>query len=286
MKTYLWPEGRMVMLNDLFSEEAIHTGEWQSMDTSSSKLHATHELEDVTLVIPHIPRTTFVLATKTKPTIFWADSHFIERVSGYPLNPPPSAEKWPYAVRGNRDHTTLQGMYDHTYPERFWPKHAGSNHQHDTDVSAEVLAETCGGNEGIRFHYGDLEDVVNLLVKKPNTRQAYLPVWFPEDTGAIQGQRVPCTLGYHFMIRDNSLSCRYYMRSCDVYRHLNNDLYLAGRLMQWITREVRYLTMYEQGVTELPPLSQQLRPGKLLMYIASLHAFVGDIEKIKDQYEH
>ena len=30
-------------------------------------------------------------------------------------------------------------------------------------------------------------DVIDLLEREPFTRQAYLPIWFPEDTGAFHG---------------------------------------------------------------------------------------------------
>ena len=66
--------------------------------------------------------------------------------------------------------------------------------------------------------YGDLDDVVTLLTNDPLTRQAFLPMWFPEDTGVVHGTRVPCSLGYHFMQRDGRLSITYYIRSCDIVR--------------------------------------------------------------------
>ena len=206
------------LVSDLIEAPVVHVGEWQGLDTSQSKLHGTHELEDVTLVWDQLPRDMDTIVPGINHS--WADDHYLERVSGIPHNPAPSAASWPYAVRGNGDHTTAQGVYDHTYPERFWPKHAGHNHggpPSDVDM-------VCGGTPGIRFHYGDLNDVVDMLVRSPLTRQAYLPVWFPEDTGAVDKQRVPCTLGYHFMIRDGRLTTRYYIRSCDAYRHMSNDI--------------------------------------------------------------
>jgi hypothetical protein len=283
--TYTLTNGRYAhLISELLDTKPIHTGEWQAMDTSKSKAHATHELEDVTILIPDIPSSSTRLA-EAIPFVDeeWAADHFTERVSGEPLNPAPSHVRWPYAVRGNGDHTTA-GQFDHTYPERFWPRHAEHTHdtydlksgESDTPIATRE-AECYPGNYGIRFRYGDLDDVVDLLVRNPMTRQAYLPVWFPEDTGAHHGQRVPCTLGYHFMIREGRLSIRYFMRSCDIYRHLSNDLYLAGRLAQWMVEAVNARTNEAYGVDD--PGGFTL--GGLTMHITSLHAFVGDRKKME-----
>jgi hypothetical protein len=255
------------MVYDLLDSPVIHTGEWQAMDTTGSKLHGTHELEDVSLVWDQLPDDLDTIVPHIDHS--WADDHFAERVSGIPHNPAPSAPSWPYAVRNNGDHTHA-GVFDHTYPERFWPRHAGNE-----CPSPEECMGLCdgyhGANRGIRFPYGDLNDVAALLARSPLTRQAFLPVWFPEDTGAVKGQRVPCTLGYHFMQRHGKLSCRYYIRSCDAYRHLSNDVYLSARLTQWMCKRVRDISNGDI----------RFHVGSMTMHISSLHAFVADVPKIK-----
>lgn len=256
------------LISDLLDAPVIHTGEWQAMNTAASPAHATHELEDVSLVWDRLPQSIDDIIPAIDQS--WADDHFLERVSGIPHNPAPSHLSWPYAVRGNADHTT-DTKFDHTYPERFWPKYAGDNRA--------LMAD--GSNWGIRFQYGDLGDVLNLLVRNPMTRQAYLPVWFPEDTGAVSGQRVPCTLGYHFMVRENRLTTRYYIRSCDAYRHLSNDVWLAGMLGQWMVRQ--YNTLNDEAECQDPRNHDgcnHLQLGGLVMHISSLHAFVGDRGKL------
>jgi hypothetical protein len=246
------------------------------MDTNGSKAHGTHELEDVTVYFDPMPDDLDQIVPFIDHS--WADDHFLERVSGIPHNPPPSHLSWPYAVRGNDLHLTREdgrsGVFDHTYPERFWPKFAGdANPGGDFDE----------GRYGVRFPYGDLSDLVDLLVRSPMTRQAYLPVWFPEDTGAVAGQRVPCTVGYHFMMRENRLSCRYYIRSCDIYRHFSNDVYFAAMLTRWITAEVNRRNVEAMPVGIEPTWWRPIKPGKLMMYISSLHAFTGDKRKIEDR---
>ena len=106
---------------------------------------------------------------------------------------------------------------------------------------------------------------VNQLIKDRGTRQAYLPVFFPEDTGATKGQRVPCTLGYHFIVREDKLHVQYNMRSCEIYRHFTNDVYMAVRLAEWVKNQV----------------DAELTLGQLTMNMVSLHGFVGDVDKIE-----
>lgn len=254
------------LIRRLLAKEPFHTGEWQSMDTSAYPTHATHELLDVTVEY-ETPLSLIQLREEIRPDLPWADDHFEERVSGKPLNPPPSHVNWPYQVGGNSRHLSGEEQkFDHTYPERFWPKHAGG----------QLTKLGNDHNLGIRFEYGDLNDVISLLHKNPYTRQAYLPIWFPEDTGAIEGQRVPCTLGYHFLIRRNVLSMRYYMRSCDIYRHYTNDVYFATRLMLFMADELNSRGGVDGG---------EIYPGNLTMHIASLHAFVGDRSKLEKLLE-
>jgi hypothetical protein len=276
------------MARDLLRSQPIHTGEWQAMNTRKSPAHATHELEDVTFSM-HIPYSMLALQSRINPDLPWAEDHFQERVSGIPHNPPPSAASWPYAVRGHADHTDATGRFDHTYPERFWPKHAGDCHAgyaYTKDGGVQTVDmhgqgdvdDVCGGRPGIRYNYGDLSDVVSLLCRSPYTRQAYLPVWFPEDTGAVNGQRVPCTLGYHFMMRRGELSCRYFIRSCDMRRHFVNDVYLACRLTQWICDQMQASPSVS---IDMPTI---VRPGSLVMHITSLHCFVNDVMAVAQRF--
>lgn len=235
----------------LYQQQALHVGEWHAQKEDNGFL----EINGISFEA-HVPDNIKQLQKQVEPNLPWAEDHFQERISGTPLNPPPSSEYWPFAQKNNATHK-IQEKFSHTYPERFWPKHAGT-----TNIYRN--------NRGVRYAYGDLLDVVSLLTRSPLTRQAYLPVWFPEDTGAVDGQRVPCTLGYHFMIRDERLSCTYMIRSCDFMRHFTDDVYMAGRLMQWMCERINTMTMQFKG----NPLS--LSPGTLTMHIMNLHAFESD----------
>lgn len=210
-----------------------------------------------------VPDNLEELVRQVKPNLPWADVHFEERVGGLPLNPGESYKIWPFYGR-DKDMRNEGEQFTHSYMERFWPKYA--NKLADSEYSSEGWQEDLEEREGLRYKLGDLSDLVNLLKSQPNTRQAYLPIWFPEDTGATHGGRVPCTLGYHFIIRHGHLHCIYYIRSCDFKRHFRDDIYLAIRLMYWLL-----------AMINIPGV----KVGTLTMHITSLHIFANEIKSIR-----
>lgn len=254
-------EVRRVLVSTLKRTAPINRGTWQSEDVSQSDSHSSHELSSVTFSTS-VPSSLKDAQRYFEPDLPWAEDHFLERVSGEPLNPAPSYAYWPYHSAKERDRFVREGgQFDHTYPERMWPKTAETSPQVTSfynDSGRPMPAY------GIRWLYGDLSDVVDQLMKNPFTRQAYLPIFFPEDTGATEGQRVPCTLGYHFIRRGSALDCNYFIRSCDIYRHFHNDVYMAVRLTQWVTHQLR-------------ARNPMVWPGNLNMFISNLHLFKGDV---------
>ena len=261
---------------DLINVGTVDVGEWQSqsIDGKANPMVLMKELLNVSLQYS-IPESKETLAEETGAHLPWAEDHFQERVSGQPLNPPPSNEWWPFAQKSNADHKSEGEKFSHTYPERMWPKYAEADSVDTLTYDREsVRSYSASMNEGIRFYYGDLNDVVKLLHDRPMTRQAYLPIWFPEDTGVVHGRRVPCTLGYHFIIRDNEVHIAYYMRSCDLLRHFQDDVYMAGRLLQWVCHELNNYPGLD-GVVR--PRKRPYTPGNLTMHIANLHVFNGDV---------
>jgi hypothetical protein len=229
----------------------VPVGEWQAIVGDIPQAE-TIEVEDFSFEVP-IPWLVQDLQSDVEPNLPWAEDHFQERVSGVPHNPPPSSSYWPFATQDNQAFKSEE-KFSHTYPERIWPKW----------VVQWPYSDGLEINSGLRYPLGDLDDVIKLLKERPGTRQAYLPIWFPEDTGAVDGQRVPCTLGYHFLIRGNKLKIVYYIRSCDFYRHFRDDVYMAARLAQHVAKEV--------GVY----------PDRLVMHISSLHIFSAEKGKIME----
>lgn len=224
----------------LLNGSVIQTNTWQDMEGPPPML----EFINLSAIFPMADRLS-------KASLFcmcdreWAFEHFEERVSGEPYNPPPSHTKW--QKQGSAaEHMSRQdpSKYSHTYPERLWPK--------------SIMPS------GIRFNPGDLHDAVELLANNPTTRQCYVPIWFPEDlNAATQGERVPCTLGYHFMVRNNKIQCFYPIRSCDAVRHLHNDFFFANALTLWIRKQV--------GLD-----SEGIEIGNMHFVCSSMHCFEND----------
>ena len=243
----------------LQTAKPIHTEKWQGINIKERPEAEMMEQLFVKLRML-IPSDIEELKNLCQPNLPWADNHFEEeRVSGQPINPGKTWEDRPWASSANKFRDKDE-QFNHSYAERYWPKLANQ-------TQGGRLDENPNGNfhpiQGIREPYGDLDDVVSLLKREPDTRQAYLPIFFPEDTGAVHGGRIPCSLGYHFIQRDGFLHVIYQLRSCDIYRHMRDDIYLTSRLLLWVLDEVR---------EEHP----WMIPGSLDMQIASLHCFISD----------
>lgn len=235
----------------------LDRGEWQGK--TDKPFSRVLETNNVSFQCP-VPKTLQEWQHIVIPNMPWAEAHFRERVGGEPLNPGNEYKNWPYYKQEGEEHRE-GGTFSHTYMERFWPTRAGREFNTDTSM------------KGIRHWYGDLNDLVVLLQDRPFTRQAYLPIWFPEDLDAAGGgERVPCTLGYHFQRRPHpdvdSLSITYFMRSCDFFRYLRDDVYMAGRLLQWVVDQV-------EGVEE----------GHITMHIANLHIFADERRRLENEWD-
>lgn len=277
--------------------QAVHTETWQGMPVAHRPEAEMRELLNVDLTVPLRGNSDLAhWRADIKPNLPWADEHFDERVGGEPLNPPPSWVRWPWSNAADKSRTTEGGKFNHTYPERYWPKLAGDlatfMDAHAQDCQAVTIAREAGNKwpainycdcglvgvpiKGIRHTYGDLSDVVQLLVDQPLTRQAWLPIFFPEDTGVGDGGRKPCTLGYQFIVRRATpdgpplLHCYYPLRSCDLYRHLPDDIYLTVRLMLWVLEQCASRSSFWANV----------QPGSLAMHMTSLHVFVNDLRQL------
>jgi thymidylate synthase len=192
-----------------------------------------------------------------EPNIPWADIAFHERVNGIPWNPGTAWESWPYAKSAEN---FKQERFSHSYAERYWPRYAN---QHEDSRWREGEVPTYN-RHGIRFDYGDLDNIVALMNNDPLTRQAYLPIFFPEDTGVVHGERVPCTLGYHFFHRYGEMDITYYIRSCDFVRHFRDDLYMSLRLLMWMCNKVNF----------------DVKPGRFIFHCTSMHMFEHDKRSI------
>lgn len=259
--------------------DLVHSRRWQGIEIAQNPNMACLELQHVHLQIPMdgYEEDLEAYAKCIEPDLPWADAHFEERVSGYPMNPGTEFKNWPWNKgRGAESFLDRRGKFNHNYMERYWPKYAAVVKEPTASASdfrsrfkdyfqlnkADVM-------EGIMYPYGDLKDVVDLMLDDPLTRQAILPVWFPEDTGG-GAKRAPCTISYHFMMRNDRLSVNYHIRSCDFVKHFRNDLYLTVRLVIWMLQQLR----------SKDPRWKDVRVGDFIMQIGSLHSFKPDWELI------
>lgn len=267
-------------LSKRFQHQAqdVKAPRWQGVDVSQKPEMAMKELLHVGFQVP-LDYTEDVKhwASDTACNLPWADIHFQERVSGEPLNPGESWKSWPWSNSADK-FRYRNGQYDHTYMERIWPKYAGYTPEgklsYEEVKGSRVDKVPPIRNDplaGIRFEYGDLNDLVDHLLLDPLSRQAYLPIWFPED-GTCRGRR-PCTLGYHFILRNDYFHHTYFIRSCDFVRHWADDCYLAIRLHLWILDRLR----------ERDSRWSKVLPGMFTMHIVSLHMFVNDFNTLYGQ---
>lgn len=245
----------------------VHSKYWQGTDISQRPEAEMFECLNVSFQSPMVGWSLERLQKAIKPNLPWADLHFEqERVGGQPLNPGETWKIWPWGNSADK-HRTAGEQFNHTYAERFWPKYAGYTKDGKLNLEryAGELEDDDSARKGIRYPYADLDDVLNQLQADPLTRQAYIPIWFPED-GSHQ-DRKPCTLGYHVIRRGEYFHMVYYIRSCDIIRHFADDVYLAVRLLFWL---VDQLKQRDQDVWD------RVVPGMFTMHITSLHCFQGD----------
>lgn len=248
----------------------VHPDQWQSVDVSKKPEMSMREVLNVSFQVQIQGESLAALRKDIRPNLPWADDHFMERVGGEPLNPGEQWARWPWGNSADK-FRTQEGQFSHTYMERIWPRFAGTHYTPDGVITDNFNRND--PNTGIRYDYGDLTDVINHLHRHPLSRQAYLPIWFPEDTGTVHGERVPCTLGYHFIMRQNYLHTVYYIRSCDIVRHFQDDIYLAVRLKLHILNQLR----------QMDKQWKEVGPGFFTMHITSLHAMKNDMQRyVKD----
>jgi thymidylate synthase len=267
--------GTIDLLSVLLREApAVRTERWQGVAANND----TRELLNVNFEVPLDIYETGMAdldhwAKDIKPNREWADAHFQERVGGQPLNPGETWRQWPYALRADRFRTSER--FNHSYMERLWPMYARRTedgklpnqlpgqprHYPDRDNRPKF---------GIAHGYGDLQSLVELIALEPFTRQAWIPLFFPEDTGKSDGGRKVCTLGYQLIQRDGQLHIWYPLRSCDFIRHFRDDCYLAIRLLYWVIDQCQQIN---------PDAWMHVVPGTFQFHATSLHVFESDVGK-------
>lgn len=189
-------------------------------DLDRDKL-TTKELENYGYVVV-TPRDSDL-----EPVQPWADAEWSERLTGirgYPVNP---GKAWRLRQEVWGPLLEADGRFSYTYSQRLWPSVA---------------------------------DVVFALSANGNSRQAYVSIWDTMvDSNRLGVRRVPCSLGYHFMLRNGALDMTYTMRSSDFATHFDNDCWLALQLQAYVAER----------------LDQPI--GSFTHFINSLHTYAANV---------
>lgn len=247
----------------------VHTEKWQGVDISKRPEMASYELMNYTFT--HDLQGNGDLQhwrDDVQPNLPWADDHFDERVCGQPINPGVEWANWPWGDNAAR-FLDADGKFNHNYMERYWPKYAGNT----PDEEGRYDRLGAMPHHGIRNEYGDLNDLVQSLAKNPLSRQEWFPIFHPEDVGEVVGGRKPCSLGYQLWVRGGRLHIYYPLRSCDFFRHMQDDIYLTIRLLIWVLNRCR----------EIDPTWFDVHPGTFTMHCTSLHVFANDMVTMRKE---
>lgn len=130
--------------------------------------------------------------------------------------------------------------------------------------------EAVGDPLRLAYSYGErlaLNDQVMKVIRElrvnPTSRQLYVAMWDPhQDIDRIGVRRVPCSIGWHFMMRGGLLHLTYTMRSCDFVTHWQNDVWLALKLLDFVCTKTGN------------------KPGQFSQFIYSFHVYEKDVEDV------
>jgi thymidylate synthase len=112
-------------------------------------------------------------------------------------------------------------------------------------------------------NYDQFAMVERRLRKDPSSRQALATIWQPEFDTYDEKRDYPCTLLYHFMIRNDRLIMETVMRSNDVILGLGYDAFQHSR--------VQIAMASVLGV----------EPGEYRHHAMSLHLYERDLDKVE-----
>jgi len=155
-------------------------------------------------------------------SVAFAETDLADRLSSHPVNPGRAIELDTIGVLSK--YQRANGKLDYTYSERMCYQ---------------------------------IEPIIKLLKEHPDTRQAFMSIWNPElDIPNVETLRVPCSIGFHFMIRDGKLYLVYSMRSLEVTKCLGNDMYTSTRLLEKLASRL------------------EIGTGSVTFSVGSMHMFI------------
>ena len=118
-----------------------------------------------------------------------------------------------------------------------------------------------------KFGFDQIEKVIELLKKDPNSRRAVINLNTPNES-VIETKDEPCTIALDFLIRNNRLYCTGMMRSNDIWFGLPYDIAFFMELQKFIADAI--------GVEY----------GTYTHFAVSLHAYDKNLKQIQNIVEN
>ena len=106
--------------------------------------------------------------------------------------------------------------------------------QENNKILGAYGSKVFGSKNGQKPQY---ERIIEQITKRKNTKQAYLVISEIEDYKfrSEQFKSPPCTVGLHFIVRNDRLNLTVHMRSNDAYFGLPHDLFCFTMLQELIS---------------------------------------------------
>jgi len=202
----------------------VHTQTYQNKVVEADPNFETKEIEAFSFTIINAEDRSEMPNVHVR----WCIEEFKERISREPVNP---GEAW--KIRKELwSEFLVDGKFDYTYSERM---------------------------------YNQIQSTIEELSKHPETRQAIIQVHNRiVDSERMGKQRIPCSMFYQFLKRDNKLDVIYVMRSSDFITHFQNDIWQASQLRDHIA------------------MNLGIKPGKFIMFVSSLHIYKKDWSELSN----
>lgn len=151
----------------------------------------------------------------------------------------------------------------------------GLNPGNSYKVRLDLWQSLMSKKDGEKFDYtyserinycAQLDNAIAALKDDIHSRRAMIMIFKPEDTQESSGfaTRIPCSIDYQFIIRNNKLMVLYHIRSNDYFKHFAIDIWLANALQEYI-------------VEQLKDVYPNLKVGSLNYYCGSFHAYNEDL---------
>jgi len=85
----------------------------------------------------------------------------------------------------------------------------------------------------LRGNFDQITTIINKLRDDLETRQAIATIWNPELDNK-KSKDIPCTICFHFLVRNNKLRMYVYMRSNDIIRGTSYDVFVFTMIQEVI----------------------------------------------------